>query len=124
MSTFNTIKEAIVKYAGVYIKLFKLNVIGRTAGIISYLIYGMIALFILFCIFLFAGFGLTEVFNDAGFSKVGSFFLTTGCYFLCLLLLVFMRRQITNFFAGKVIEVLTEKIDEGGVQDDNDDEEV
>ncbi len=124
MSTLRTVKDAVMKYAAVYIKLLKLNVVGKAAAVVSYLIYGMIALFIFFCIFLFAGFGLTEVFSDAGCSKISSFFLTTGCYLLSLLLLFLLRRQITEFFAGRIIAVLTEKTDEHKEQDENEDEEL
>ena len=80
MGILAQLKEKIAGYANVYLKLIKLNFIGRTANIFSYFLFALICMFIFFCIILFIGFGLTEVFMDAGLSKMGSFFLVVCVY--------------------------------------------
>ena len=108
MSIITQFKEKITKYLDVYIKLFKINFIGRTANLLSYFMFAMISLFFLFCILLFLGLGLTEAFIVAGLTKMSSFFLTIGVYFVFLVLLILLRKNITRFFSSAFIKVLTE----------------
>ncbi len=115
MSILTTLKEKIKDYADVYIKLLKLNFIEHTSKIMSYLMFGMICLFIVFGIVLFIGFGLSEAFVAMGLSRVASFFITVGIYILLLVLVMALRKNITGFFASGVITALTE-----GDDDDDD----
>lgn len=108
MSIFSQLKDKVTQYVDVYVKLFKLNFIGRTANLLSYFMFSMIALFIVFCMLLFTGLGLVEVFVLAGMSKMASFFLTIGIYFLLLLIVVGLRKPITRFFASSIIKVMTD----------------
>jgi hypothetical protein len=105
---FSDIKEKVVKYIEVNISLFKINLIGKTSGLMSYFMFALIALFMVSCIILFVGFGLTEVFFESGFSRTASYFLTTGVYCLLLVVIVLLRRPIIRFFANSVVDVLTE----------------
>ncbi len=118
MSIFSELKERVTQYIDVHIKLFKINFIGRSANLFSYFLFSLICLFIFFCIILFVGFGLTEVFINAGLSKMASFFVVIGIYFLLLLIVVGLRKNITRFFASGFIRVLTE-----GDNEDEDDKE-
>jgi hypothetical protein len=115
---FNNIKEKIVRYVEVNIKLFKLELIARTSSLISYLMFALILLIILCCIFLFFGFGLTEVFVDAGMTHAAAFFLTTGIYCGILALLILLRKYITGFFINPFVSILT---DDDKDDDDDDD---
>jgi len=115
MGILTQLKEKVTQYIDVYVKLFKVNFIGRTSNIMSYFLFALICLFISFCIVLFIGFGLTEVFVEAGFSKMVSFFIVIGIYVLMLGIVVSFRKRITRFFASGFIRVLTEG--------DNEDEE-
>ena len=108
MNILGSIKEKVVRYIDVYIRLFKINLIGHVARLVSYMMHGMIALLILFCIILFLGFGLTELFVSAGMCKAAAFFITIGIYLLLLIIMLALRRRITGFFAGRIISVLTE----------------
>jgi len=108
MSIFSQLKDKVTQYVDVYVKLFKLNFIGRTANLLSYFMFSMIALFIVFCMLLFTGLGLVEVFVLAGMSKMASFFLTIGIYFLLLLIVVGLRKPITRFFSSSIIKVMTD----------------
>ena len=121
MNIIGQIKDQVAGYADVYIKLFKLNFIQRTSGLVSYLMFAMIGLFILLGVFLFLGFGLIELFVDLGLSRLASIFIVVGIYILMLLVLMLCRKQVTRFFAGGIISVLTEGDDEpeeeGGVDD-------
>ena len=108
MGIINQLKEKLTSYIDVYIKLAKLNFIGHTASLLSYLMYALIGMFIFFCISLFLGFGLVEVFVEAGLSKMVSFFMVIGIYLLIMILVVVLRKQITRFFASGFIHVLTQ----------------
>ena len=105
---FNEIKEKVTRYLEVHIKLFKVNFILRTSNLLSYFMFALISLFIVFCIVLFVGLGLTEVFILAGLSKMVSLFLTVAVYFGLLFLVIMLRTNITRFFASIFIRVLTE----------------
>ncbi len=115
MSIFSDLKEKVTQYVDVHVRLFKINLIGRSANLFSYFLFSLICLFIFFCVILFIGFGLTEVFISAGLSKMASFFVVIGIYFLLLLIVLGLRKKITRFFASGFIRVLTEG--------DNEDEE-
>lgn len=108
MSILSQLKEKVTQYLNVYIRLLKVNVIGRTASVFSYFLFVLICLFIFFCIILYTGFGLTEVFAEAGLSKIASFFIMTGIYILLLVIVVALRKNITRFFANGFIRVLSE----------------
>ena len=114
MSILSDLKQKITGYLDVYIKLLKINFIGRSASVFSYFLFTLICLFFCFCIFLFIGFGLTEVFAQAGMSKMASFFVVIGIYFFFLIIVVALRKKITRFFASGFIRVLTEGDDEDG----------
>jgi len=107
MSILSSIKEKISNYIDVYTRLIKLNVISKTASVMSYVMFGLITLFIAFCIILFLGFGLTEALMLTGLSKVASFFVTVGAYLLLLIIVFALRRPITRFFASGIIKEIT-----------------
>ena len=117
MNIIGQIKDQVSGYADVYIKLFKLNFIQRTSGLVSYLMFAMIGLFILLGVFLFLGFGLIELFADLGLSRLASIFIVVGIYILMLVVLMLCRKPVTRFFAGGIISVLTEGDDETGGED-------
>lgn len=108
---FSDIKEKVVKYIEVNISLFKINLIGKTSGLMSYFMFALIALFMLSCIILFLGFGLSEVFFEAGLSRASSYFLTTGVYSLLLIIVVLLRKPIVGFFTNSIINVLTDDVE-------------
>jgi hypothetical protein len=114
MSIIGRLKEKIAQYVDVYIRLIKINFIGRTANLLSYLMFAMISLFIAFCIILFLGFGLVEVFVALGLSKLASFFITIGIYLLLLAVVIASRKKITRFFASGIISVLTDDDEDEG----------
>lgn len=123
MSIFDPIKEKINRYIDVYIRLFKLNVIGHTANVVSYFIFAMITLFILFCVLLFVGLGITEIFVALGMSKLASLFITVGIYLLLLAVVVVLRRKITGVFASAIVRVMTEADTPGKKRVDEEDDE-
>ncbi len=116
---FSSIREKVVRYVEVNVNLFKIKLIGRTSNLLSYFMFALTCLIILCCIILFFGFGLTEVFMDAGMSHSASFFLTTGIYCLLLIMVVLLRKNITRFFANTFINILTEDDDENDSEDNS-----
>jgi len=108
----NTIKEKLKAYIDVHLKLLKISFIGQTATIMSYFIFAMLCLFIVFGIVLFIGFGVSEALIAMEISRVASFFITVGIYVLLLLLVVALRKNITTFFSNGVINAMTEGDDD------------
>ncbi len=108
MNIFGSIKDTIAKYAEVYIKLLKVNVIGKTSGLVAYVMYAFIFMLLFFCTMILFGFALVEGFCAMGLSRVASFFVTFGLYLLLMVLLVAMRKGITRFFTNTFIRILTE----------------
>ena len=108
MGILSALKEKVTQYVDVYVKLFKINFIGRTANLLSYFMFAMIGMLIAFCILLFTGLGLVEVFVAAGLTKMAAFFITIGIYLLLLFVIFACRKAITRFFASSIIKVMTE----------------
>lgn len=116
MSIFSSIKDAVARYADVYIRLFKVNAIGKTSGLLAYIMFAMICLLLMFCVMLLLGFGLVEAFCAMGLAKVAAFFVTIGIFILLLIIILSLRNAITRFFAGTFIRILT-----AGDKEDNND---
>ena len=89
---------------------------GSTAKLMSYFIFTMICLFVVFSIMVLLGFALVEGLIDMGLGRTAAFFTTTGIYICVLLILMGLRKNITRFFAGSIISVLTDD-EEGNNQD-------
>ena len=119
MLIFNQLKNKIAQYIDVYIRLFKIILIGRIANLLGYFMFAMTSMFIALCIVLFLGLGLVEFFICSGLSKAISFFLTIGVYLLLLFILALLRKKISRFFASKMIKALT-----AGDEDDEDGQEI
>lgn len=111
-SLISKIKDKVLSYIDTNVSLFKVNMIGKTARLMSYFMFAIVCLAILLCICFFAGFSLTEAFVDAGMSRSVSYLLTTGVYFVVLLIVYLLRWQIVRVFANAVVSVLTEDDDE------------
>jgi hypothetical protein len=107
MSVFGEIKDRIARYIDVNVDLVKVNLIGRTAVLVSYLIFSLIALLIVFCIALFLGLGLTSALMETGMSTVAAYFVTMAIYLVLLIVVILLRKPISRFFADSLVEVLT-----------------
>lgn len=123
---FAQFKDKITRYIDVNVKLLKLGFVEHTSNILSYFIFAMIGLFIVCCILLFIGFGLTEGLVALGLPHVASFFITSGVYILLLLCVVGLRKSIIRSFANLFVSVMTENDDKGeepeiGKDEENDD---
>lgn len=108
MGIFSSITDKVKRFIDVNISLLKINLIGRSSVLLSYLMFGMITLFVLFCIILFFGFGITEVFVVIGLTKLAAYFATMGFYVLLLVGVFAARKPITKYFANNFIQVMTE----------------
>ncbi len=117
LGIFGQLKNKITQYIDVYIKLAKINFIEGASNLLSYFMFTIIVLCILFCIILFIGFCIVEVFVNAGFSRVVSYLFAISSYILLLAVTLGLRGKITTFFANQTINVLTEG-DEDNIKDD------
>ncbi len=113
MGIFGQIKEKILGYIDVQLKLIKLNFIAKTSNVLSYIIFMSICLFIGFCILIFTGMGLAEVFIDAGLARFLAYFSVLGVYLLILFLFLAFRKRIISFFANGFIKAMTEDDNKG-----------
>ena len=111
MSIISSLKDKITRYVDVYIKLLKLNFISSTANLLSYFLFALICLLLLFCIMILLGFGLTEGFIDMGMSRIAALFTTVGIYIFLLLIFMVLRKNIIRYFAGNFINVLSDDAD-------------
>ena len=66
----------------------------------------------MFCVILFLGFGLNELFVESGLSRLASIFLVTGIYVLFLAIVMGLRKSITRFFADSVVNMMTDDDEE------------
>ena len=118
MSIFAQVKEKITQYIDVYIKLAKISFIEGTSNILSYFMFAFICLFLIFCVVLFMGFGMVEVFTAIGFTRLSALLMVLGLYFVTLILVLLLRGKITRYFAGGFIKLMT-----GGSKDDEEDDD-
>lgn len=115
MSIISSTRDKITRYIETNLSLIKLGVVSRTSVLLSYLMLSLIILFVFFCIILFVGFGITQLFISAGVSYVLAYFLTTCVYLLLLAVVVLLRKNIAGAFTNIFVQVLTEP--------DNDDDD-
>jgi hypothetical protein len=120
MSIFSQFTNKIARYVDVRVKLVKITLIEKTSALLSYFMYALIALFIVFCILLFCGFGLLEAFVMAGLSRMAASFITLGIYCLMLFALIALRKNIIRGFSNLFVSVMT---DAGRKDDDDDDDD-
>ena len=112
LNIFSSIRDTIMQYVDVYLKLLKVNAIGKTSGLLAYVMFAFICLLLLFCTMVLLGFGLVEAFCALGIARVASFFITFGIYVLLMFVLISMRKSITRAFANTFIRILTEGDDD------------
>lgn len=108
MSIFGSLKDKVTQYIEVYVKLFKLNFMGSTAKLLSYVMFSLICMFIGFITMMLLGLGIVEGFVELGLNRVGATFAAMGVFILILGLAFALRTNITNFFAGTFLKILTE----------------
>lgn len=109
MNVFGSVKDKLIQYVEVYVKLFKLNFMGSTAKLLSYFMFALICMFLVFIVVLLMGLGIVETFILLGMAKAWAFFATLGIYLLILTIVIMLRENITGFFAGTFLKLLTEE---------------
>jgi hypothetical protein len=108
MSFITKWKDKVAHYVDVRLSLMKLGFIERTSGILSYLIFVFIGLFLAVSILIFVGIGIGEYFSEVLDSRAGGFFITAGFYVLLLVVMFLLRNPITTAFSGVFIRIMTE----------------
>ncbi len=108
MSIFSRIKDRVTAYVDTYVKLMKLNFIEGAAKMVSFFLFVMICLFIVFVTIVFVGFGISESLVALGMSQLGAYFITAGVYLLLLFVFVLSRNGVLRFFGDMVVRMMTE----------------
>jgi hypothetical protein len=111
MNIFTPLKDKVTQYIDVYLNLLKVNFVEKSSFILSYFIFSFIGLFIFLCFIFLLSFGLVETFIEVGASRLGAFFITSGIYFICLLILLGLRKPITKCIANMFIAMFTDPND-------------
>ena len=117
MSFIDKWKDKIAHYIDVRVSLIKLGLIERVSGILSYLIFVFIGLFLTVSILIFIGIGIGEYFGEVLDSRAGGFFITAGFYVLLLGLMFFLRVPVTSAFSSAFIRILTDDGPDDGKDD-------
>ncbi|MBL7717957.1 MAG: hypothetical protein JNL72_03905 [Flavipsychrobacter sp.] len=112
MSLISKWKEKLAQGIGEKLDTIKLDFIDKTSGILGYVLYSLVALFIALSVFLFSGLGLSEVFADVFRSRAGGYFATAGVFAIIIACLFIFRQKIVDAFAGIFIRILTQQDDE------------
>lgn len=111
MSIFSSLKDKILEYIDVNVRLLKINLIERSSSILGYLIYVIIILFVVLAALLFFGFGLAELFTQLVNSRTLGYFIAFCVYLLMLWILFASRKRIVRSFANAFIRIMTEQDD-------------
>jgi len=111
-------KDKLLGYVVTQVRIAQLSFIERVSGLMSYFIFAIILIFIVFGIFLFLGFGMAELFTAMVNSRIGGFFLAAACYVLLAGVLIAVRKKILKKLSGVFVNILTEK------QGDDEDEDT
>lgn len=112
MKILQPIKDAITRYFNLKIQHLKLEVLERVVTVTGYLVFIALLLLLLLGVLLFLGFGLAEYFSAILDSRAGGYFATAGVMLLLSIITFLLSKKIVNFFAGKVLWLLTRKNDE------------
>lgn len=112
MNFINKWKDKIAHYVDVRVQLVKLDIIERTSGVLSYLIFIFICLFLALTILIFLGIVLGELFSGLIGSRPLGYLVTSGIYVLLMGLMFALRKPILDTFSGAFIRILTHE-DEG-----------
>lgn len=102
-------KDKLLGYVATQVRIAQLSFIERVSGLMSYFIFAIILIFIVFGIFLFMGFGIAEVFTAMVNSRIGGFFLAAACYVLLAGILIALRKKILKKLSDVFVNILTEK---------------
>ncbi len=100
-------KNKITQHVETRVDLFKLDLIERTSGILSYFVFIITCLLLALCILLFLGVGMGEYFSNLTDSRTYGFFITAGIYTFFFVLLALSRKFIVRIFSGMFINAMT-----------------
>src|SRR5437868_2521472 len=112
MNIFDKLRDKVVQYFDVKIRLIKISVIERSSTLLGYLFYSLILLFVVLAILIFLGFGLAEVFSDLFNSKALGYFMALLVYVIIMFILIASRRKIVRSFGNTFISIMTEQDEE------------
>lgn len=112
MSFISNWKEKIAHYIEIRLNLIKLGLIERISGILSYLIFIFISLFLAASILIFVGIAIGEYFATVLDSRAGGFSVTAVFYILLMAVMLVFRMSIIRAFSNMFIRELTAKDDD------------
>jgi hypothetical protein len=99
--------EKAKKYVDVQLQLLKLNLLGQASVLLSSMVFIQIVLFLFFCVLIFGGITLIELLTEGGMSRWAASLITFGSYLLFLLVVILLRKPISNMFSGVFLRTLT-----------------
>jgi hypothetical protein len=119
LDIFQKWKDRIFAFVDTKVRGVQLELIERVTGIMSYLLYAITLMFVIFGFFLFIGFGMAEWFTAMLESRIGGFFMAAAFYLVLALIFVAARRPLLRKLSDIFVNLLTARRDD----DDNDDDD-
>ena len=117
LDIFQKWKDRIFAFVDTKVRTVQLEIIERVTGIMSYLIFAIIMMLIVFGFFLFMGFGMAEWFTALLESRIGGFFMAAAFYLVLGLIFFSLRKPLLRKLSDVFVHLLTMRRD-----DDDDDE--
>jgi ABC-type phosphate/phosphonate transport system permease subunit len=109
MNIFERLKEKVLNYVELKIKLFKLGVIEHTSNIVSSFLFLFLLMFIGTTVLLFLGLFFSEWIYTLVHTRSIAYLLTAVAFVFLLVLLLLLRKKITKFFSDMFVAMLTEQ---------------
>jgi len=107
---FTSFKERIVEYFQLRFEIAKLELIEKVVNVLSYLLFTIVVLFLLFTTILFLGFGVAIWLSDIMQSNFAGYFATFGIILLLVVIVLWQSKSIINFFANKILIALSASV--------------
>ena len=105
---FKKLKDQVIDYIKLRYTYIKLELIERVVMLVSYLSFLLIAVFVLFLVLLFAGFGIAAVFETLfNGNTIASYFATAGVFIVFVIIMLLARKIIIRFFASSFLSIIT-----------------
>jgi len=79
MNIFGQLKEKLTEYVDVYVRLFKINFIGRTANLLSYFMFAMICMLIVFLYYALLWLWASRIIYCTWGAETGLLLYYSGC---------------------------------------------
>lgn len=104
-------RDKIIALVSTKVKLMQLDLIERSANVMSNLVLIFIFIFLGFGLFLFIGLGIAEFFSYLWDSRIGGYFSAALMFLIIGVIFYALRKKLVYKLSNRFIQVLTEEQD-------------